>query len=119
MMSISLEEAAERFHKAGLRITRPREILLRLVLVSDGPISVKMMHERAEEAGLTIHLATVHRNLAEFHEVGLLDELPADDNRLYVLHQEQESGAHIYCLDCHRIMALQGVDGTPAQPDNA
>ncbi len=109
MATLTLDKAAQRFHEAGLRMTRPREILLQLVLGSDGPFSVKMIHDRAESAGLNIHLATVHRNLAEFVEVGLLDEMPGEDNRLYSLHEESESGAHVFCLDCRHLVALEGT----------
>jgi Fe2+ or Zn2+ uptake regulation protein len=108
-MVMSFEEASQRVHSAGLRMTRPREILLQLVLSSVGPFSVKMLHERAESADLNIHLATVHRNLAEFVEMGLVDEMPGEDNRLYMLHQEQESAAHVFCLDCRQIMPLDGA----------
>jgi Fe2+ or Zn2+ uptake regulation protein len=111
-MQMTFDEAARRMHDAGLRMTRPREILLQLVLSSSEPFSVKMLHERAERAGLSIHLATVHRNLAEFLEVGLVDEMPGEDNRLYDLHEDQEVGAHIFCLDCRHVTAL---DSTPFQ----
>jgi Fe2+ or Zn2+ uptake regulation protein len=82
---------------------------LQLVLASTGPFSVKMLHERAEYAGLNMHLATVHRNLAEFVVVGLVDELPGEDNRLYALHQDCENGAHIFCLDCRRVVPFEGA----------
>jgi len=49
----------------------------------------------------------VHRNLADFVEVGLVDELPGEDNRLYALHAEQEGGAHIFCLDCRSMTPLE------------
>ena len=111
-MSISFEEASQRFHDAGLRMTRPREILLQLVLSSDGPFSVKMLHERADQAGLNMHLATVHRNLAEFVEVGLVDEMPGEDNRLYALHQDHEGGAHVFCLDCRNLVPLEANSET-------
>ncbi len=108
-MTMTYEEATQRFHSAGLRMTRPREILLQLVLTSSGPFSVKMLHERADVSGLNMHLATVHRNLAEFVEVGLVDEMPGDDNRLYALHEDSEGGAHIFCLDCRTMVALEGT----------
>src|SRR5690242_2821866 len=114
-MTITYEEATQRFHGAGLRMTRPREILLQLVLTSTGPFSVKMLHERAESAGLNMHLATVHRNLAEFVEVGLVDEMPGEDNRVYALHQDHEGGAHVYCLDCRNLVAL----GTNSEASDA
>ena len=75
---LTFDEASRRVHDAGLRMTRPREVLLQLVLTSSGPFSVKMLHERAEAAGLNMHLATAHRNLAEFVEVGLVDEIHVD-----------------------------------------
>jgi Fur family ferric uptake transcriptional regulator len=103
-MVMDVETASQRISEAGLRMTRPREILLNLVFTSSGPFSVKMLHDRAEQAGLAIHLATVHRNLNEFVSLGLVDELPGDDNRLYALHQENESGAHVYCIDCRALV---------------
>src|SRR5438046_925663 len=105
---ITFEEASQKVHDAGLRMTRPREVLLQLVLSSSGPFSVKMLHERAENAGLAIHLATVHRNLAEFVQVGLLDEMPGEDNRNYAVHEDKEGGAHVFCLDCRHLMPLEG-----------
>ena len=108
-MVMTLAEASQRFHDAGLRMTRPREILLGLVLSSTGPFSVKMLHERAESAGLNMHLATVHRNLAEFAEVGLVDEMPGEDNRLFALHEESEGGTHVFCLDCRLMVPLEGT----------
>lgn len=109
-MGLTFEQASQRISEAGLRMTRPREILLNLVLSSDGPFSVKMLHERAETAGLNIHLATVHRNLNEFVELGLVDELPGDDNRLYALHTENEGGAHVFCIDCRALVPLNLAD---------
>jgi Fe2+ or Zn2+ uptake regulation protein len=108
-MTMTFEQALQRFHDAGHRMTRPRELLLQLVLASTKPFSVKMLHERAETAGLNMHLATVHRNLAEFVEVGLVDELPGEDNRFYALHLDKETGAHIFCLDCRRMMPLESA----------
>lgn len=107
---MSFEEAVQCISRAGLRMTRPREALLRLILGSHGPFSVKALHEQAEHAGLNIHLTTVHRNLAEFVAVGLVDELPGDDQRLYALHAERESGAHVYCMDCRLVLPLAAED---------
>lgn len=109
LMIITFQEAVRRLQAAGLRMTRPREMLLKLVLAAAEPFSVRAMHERAEREGLGIHLATVHRNLAEFVSVGLLDEMPGDENRLFALHTENESGAHVFCLDCRLTRPLAGM----------
>lgn len=109
LMVINFQEAARRLQAAGLRMTRPRETLLKLVLTMTEPFSVRAMYERAEREGLGIHLATVHRNLAEFVSVGLLDEMPGDENRLYTVHTDNESGAHVFCLDCRLTRPLAGM----------
>lgn len=108
-MPTTYDEAVARIQNAGLRLTRPRETLLRLVVQMRHPFSVKMLYEIAERAGLSIHLATVHRNLTEFASIGLIDEIPGEDNRLYALHNDQEGGAHVYCIDCHLIQPLAGM----------
>jgi len=110
-MPHSYEQAAQRLSQSGFRMTRTRELLLRLVLEAHDPFSVKMLYERAEQTGEPIHLATVHRNLADFVSVGLLDELPGDENRLFALHAENESGAHVYCIDCHLMRPLKDSEG--------
>jgi Fur family ferric uptake transcriptional regulator len=112
---MDFQEAAQRLYDAGLRMTRPRESLLNLLLSSDEPFSVKTLHERAEAAGLNMHLATVHRNLNEFVTIGLVDELPGDDNRLYALHNPSDGrgGAHVYCLDCRLVVPFDMPDAGP------
>jgi Fe2+ or Zn2+ uptake regulation protein len=119
MAIITFEEAAERFHNAGMRMTKARESLLRLVLESSDPFSVKTLHERADNAGLDMHLATVHRNLAEFVEVGIVDKLPSEDNNLFSLHVENESGAHVFCLDCRNLVPLAGTTFNNGEQMNA
>lgn len=116
---LGFEAAVQRIRAAGMRMTRPREVLLRLVLESAGPFSTKMLHARALEAGLAIHLTTVHRNLSDFVAIGLIDELPGDENRLFALHRDQESGAHVFCIDCHLVVVLAeagtvGLESNPA-----
>jgi Fe2+ or Zn2+ uptake regulation protein len=108
-MPHTLNEAVDRFRRAGLRITRTREALLRMVLDSRRPFSARTLYDRAESAGLAIHLVTVHRNLAEFVQVGIVDKLPGEDNNLYTLHEDTEGGAHVFCLDCRAVVPLDGV----------
>jgi Fe2+ or Zn2+ uptake regulation protein len=114
-MKPTYEQAIASLQSSGLRITRPREQLLQLIYNGEGPFSVKMLHERALSAGIDMHLATVHRNLAEFVEMGIINELPGDDNRLYALHSEGESGAHVFCIDCRTLLALKDMDEAEQQ----
>jgi Fe2+ or Zn2+ uptake regulation protein len=114
-MAISIEQAVQRVQSAGLRMTQTRRILMELVLSTTEPFSVKTLHERAEATGADVHLVTVHRNLAEFVEIGLVDKLPGEDNSLYALHEERETGAHIFCLDCRNLVPLN----SPLETDDS
>lgn len=106
---ITYHEAVTKLQSSGLRMTHSRDILLKLVLSSTGPFSVKMLYTRAQtdHPDENIHLATVHRNLAEFADLGLVDKIPGEDNSLYSLHHADDSGAHVFCLDCRNFVPLE------------
>ncbi len=118
-MVMTFEEAAQRVHNAGLRMTHPREVLLRLALESARPFSVETLRDRAAQMGLECSLSTVYRNLAAFVQAHLVDELPGEDNRLYAWHEDQDTNAHVFCLDCRRMTALEGIAPGDSQSDDA
>jgi Fe2+ or Zn2+ uptake regulation protein len=119
MPTITYEEAAQRVHEAGMRMTAPRQTLLRLVLANEQPFSVEHLYAQALEAGLECSLSTVYRNLEAFVQVHLVDEIPGDGTRLYSWHDSAETGAHVFCLDCRRMTTLAGMKNETGAPDNA
>ncbi len=119
MPTITYEEAARRVHEAGMRMTSPRQILLRLVLENEKPFSVEHLYEQALKEGLECSLSTVYRNLEAFVQVHLVDEIPGDGTRLYSWHNDAETGAHVFCLDCRKMTTLAGMKNGDALPDNA
>ncbi len=116
---MTYEEAAQRVHDSGMRMTRPREVLLRLVLDNERPFSVEHLFAQAQLAGLECSLSTVYRNLEAFVQMQLVDELPGEDTRLYTWHDHQESGAHVFCLDCRRLTPLEGFTNGDPEADDA
>jgi len=75
---------AERLRSAGLRVTRPRLALLRLL--SDAGhrhITVENLHEEAIAAAIPVSLATVYNILHQFTAAGLLREVLIAPGRLY------------------------------------
>ena len=77
-------DLAERLRSAGLRVTRPRLALLRLV--SDAGhrhITVENLHEEAIAAAIPVSLATVYNILHQFTAAGLLREVLIAPGRLY------------------------------------
>ena len=77
-------DLAERLRSAGLRVTRPRLALLRLL--SDAGhrhITVENLHEEAIAAAIPVSLATVYNILHQFTAAGLLREVLIVPGRLY------------------------------------
>ena len=75
---------AERLRKAGLRPTRQRLELAR-ILFGDGDrhICAEFLHEDAIGAGVAVSLATVYNTLNQFKSAGLLRELAIEGDRNY------------------------------------
>ena len=67
-----LEEALRR---AGVRITRQRAALLRVLADSDDHPVATELHARAEAVGAGVSLATVYRTLTTLQAQGVIDKL--------------------------------------------
>ena len=80
----SHEPMAQRLRAAGLRPTRQRVSLGRL-LFSRGHrhISAEALHEEAQAAAVPVSLATIYNTLHQFTEAGLLREIAIDGARTY------------------------------------
>jgi Fur family iron response transcriptional regulator len=76
--------AIERLRSAGLRPTRQRLALVRL-LFEDGDrhVSAETLHAEAQRAGVRVSLATIYNTLNQFTEAGLLREVVVEAGRSY------------------------------------
>lgn len=76
--------AIERLRSAGLRPTRQRLALVRL-LFEDGDrhVSAEALHAEAQRAGVRVSLATIYNTLNQFTEAGLLREVVVEAGRSY------------------------------------
>ncbi|MYA88119.1 MAG: transcriptional repressor, partial [Boseongicola sp. SB0662_bin_57] len=79
------ELSSEWLGKAGLRPTRQRIALARL-LVGDGQhrhVTAESLHSAARNAGEAVSLATVYNTLRAFCDAGLLQEITVDGTKSY------------------------------------
>jgi Fur family transcriptional regulator, iron response regulator len=77
-------DAIDRLKEAGLRPTRQRLALVRLLLDGgDRHVTAEQLHEEADKAGIHVALATVYNTLNQFTEAGLLREVVVDSGRSY------------------------------------
>jgi len=78
------KSAVERLLAAGLRTTRQRVGLARLLFdQGDRHITAEQLHAEAEAAGLRVSLATIYNTVNQFTDAGLLREVVVEAGRSY------------------------------------
>ena len=74
----------ERLRKAGLRPTRQRLALAKLLLdTGHRHVTAEQLHNEATEKGIKVSLATVYNTLHQFTEADLLREVVVESGRGY------------------------------------
>ena len=75
---------ADRLRAAGLRPTRQRLCLARLLFEpGDRHVTAEQLHSEANAARVEVSLATVYNTLHQFTEAGLLREVVIEPGRSY------------------------------------
>lgn len=84
--------AIERLRTAGLRPTRQRLALVRLLFdAGDRHVSAEQLHAEAAKAGVRVSLATIYNTLNQFTEAKLLREVVVASGRSYF---DTNTGSH-------------------------
>lgn len=121
-MSISrpFKSALDRLRAAGLRPTRQRLALARLLFeCGDRHLTAEDLHGEAQEANIRVSLATVYNTLHQFNSAGLLREIIVDSGRSY-FDTNTSDHHHFFLVDEGRLLDIPGdavtIDGLPAAP---
>ena len=112
---------AERLRTVGLRLTRPRLALSRLLFDGDDRhITAEQLHGEANAASISVSLATVYNVLNQFTSTGLLREVIVDPGRSY-FDTNIDDHHHFFCETSGALHDIAGddvtVSGIPAPPD--
>lgn len=101
MTDRSYSSIIEQLRNANLRPTRQRMGLGRLLFSGDQQrhITADQLHLEAENAGLSVSLATVYNTLHQFCEAGLLREVVVDPGRSYF---DTNTGSHHHFFNVER-----------------
>lgn len=84
MTSRPFAAAVETLRDAGLRPTRQRLSLARLLFEGDDRhVTAEQLHSEAEREGVRVSLATVYNTLHQFTDAGLLREVVVEAGRSY------------------------------------
>jgi len=85
----------EVFHKAGLRLTRPRALVWQILAKNNQPQSAREVHARL---GRRADLVSVYRSLQAFEKLGLVQrEHTRGEDYFYVADKPHH---HITCTEC-------------------
>ena len=114
-------EAIDHLKSAGLRPTRQRLALARL-LFADGHrhVSAEDLFQEARNAHIQVSLATIYNTLHQFTDAGLLREVPVDSGQSYfdtnVTHHH-----HFFVPETGDVMDIEGdevqLDSAPTPPE--
>lgn len=89
--------AMDRLRRAGLRPTRQRLALARLLFDGgDRHVTAEQLHAEAEKAGVSVSLATIYNTLHQFTDGGLLREVVVEAGRSYF---DTNTGGHHHFFD--------------------
>jgi Fur family iron response transcriptional regulator len=113
--------ARERLHAVGLRPTRQRLALARLLFENgDRHVTAEQLHGEAASAAIPVSLATVYNTLHQFTEAGLLREVVVDPGRSY-FDTNNADHHHFFCEANGLLQDIPArevtVSGLPLAPD--
>jgi len=112
--------ALARLRTAGLRPTRQRLALARLLLENgDRHITAEQLHGEAVSADIRVSLATVYNTLHQFTKAGLLREVVVEPGRSY-FDTNTTDHHHFFCEATSKLQDIPGhdvvVSGFPLPP---
>jgi Fur family iron response transcriptional regulator len=111
----------ERLRVAGLRPTRQRVALARLLFeAGDRHVTAELLHEEAQNRKVPVSLATVYNTLHQFTEAGLLREVAVEGAKTY-FDTNTSNHYHFFCEQSGELMDMDTsairVEGLPEAPE--
>jgi Fur family iron response transcriptional regulator len=120
-MTVQTHDIAERLRAAGLRPTRQRVALARLLFDGcDRHVTAEVLHEEAIARKVPVSLATVYNTLHQFTEVGLLREVAVEGAKTY-FDTNTSNHYHFFCETSGKLVDIDTasirIEGLPQAPD--
>ena len=102
------EAVRQVFRRAGLRVTRQRLTLLRLLREAGGFLSAEQLYTLAQRDGERLSLATVYRALALFKQLGLAEgRVVGEQDREEFRYRFQREQYTLTCKRCGAVVAVE------------
>jgi len=115
--------ALDRLRAAGLRPTRQRLALARLLLANGNRhVTAEQLHGEALAAAIPVSLATIYNTLHQFTDCGMLREVVVDPGRSY-FDTNTDDHHHFFCEASGILIDIAGdlirVGQLPKPPDGS
>ena len=113
-------DLAERLRSVGLRLTRPRLALARLLFDgNDRHVTAEQLHGEVTAGSIPVSLATVYNVLHQFTAAGLMREVVVEPGRSY-FDTNIDDHHHFFCEASGALQDISGrdvtVSGIPVPP---
>jgi len=105
-MKNNLLNHKELIEKEGYTLTRPRRIILEVLVQAKKHLDAKEIYDEVRKNNIGI--ATVYRNLALFHSLGIIQEIMIKGKSYYEINKHSKKDLHIHfkCTRCHSIIDI-------------
>ena len=108
MTARPFSNALERLRRVGLRPTRQRLALARLLFDQDNRhVTAEQLHAEAGAAAVRVSLATIYNTLHQFTAAGLLNEIVVEPGRSY-FDTNVDDHHHFFFEDSGRLQDIPG-----------
>jgi Fur family ferric uptake transcriptional regulator len=100
----------ETLNRKGMRLTRPRQVVLSILESANVPLSPQIIHQRSLDVNEDIGLVSVYRTLEMLSELALVRRVHgSDDCQGYVLASPGHYH-HVVCGYCEKAVEFTGAD---------
>ncbi len=101
------DEHKEYLHRYGLKNTRPRSLVLQILIHHQGLLTAEDIYQMLLEQGQSINVSTVYRILEMFTEKKVTEKAYLPDVRKYGFSLHSLGHTHrLICLRCHKVVEL-------------
>jgi Fur family ferric uptake transcriptional regulator len=102
---------ASAVRRRGLKLTRPRLVILDVLERSHGHLDAETVYVRAKERDPHIGIATVYRTLALLKQLGLAEEHDlGEDHGHFEAVDKDKPHFHFMCLKCGKIVEFESPE---------
>lgn len=99
----------KQLNQQGLRLTRPRRVVMTILEETGRPLSPQIIHQRALQTDKNISLVSVYRTLDLLNELNLVCRVHGqDDCQGYVLSSPGHHH-HLVCRNCRATVEFTGT----------